>query len=142
VTIQSAQRPAGCSRAECRRTRPGAYSDLHYSRVLDEHPICGDTVIPMVERAGDRSGGNLPAAVTSFVGRRREIGLVRQCLSASRLVTLTGSGGVGKTRLAVEVAADRAGRSPMAYGWSRASGRTRTASCRVQGGCSARVVGG
>lgn len=59
----------------------------------------------MVERAADRSGGNLPAAVTSFVGRRRSIDLVRQCLSTSRLVTLTGPGGVGKTRLAVEVAA-------------------------------------
>jgi predicted ATPase/DNA-binding CsgD family transcriptional regulator len=50
--------------------------------------------------------GNLPARVTSFVGRRREIGQVREFLAASRLVTLTGSGGVGKTRLAVEAAAD------------------------------------
>ncbi|HKS98365.1 MAG TPA: NB-ARC domain-containing protein, partial [Rugosimonospora sp.] len=51
-----------------------------------------------------RPGGSLPIAVTSFVGRRREIADVRRRLSESRLVTLTGVGGVGKTRLAVEVA--------------------------------------
>src|SRR4051794_23367590 len=56
-------------------------------------------------RAGpEMTVGNLPATVTSFVGRRREIGQVREYLSTSRLVTLTGPGGVGKTRLAVEVA--------------------------------------
>src|SRR5689334_17028905 len=48
--------------------------------------------------------GNLPATVTSFIGRGREIETVREQLSASRLVTLVGPGGVGKTRLAVEVA--------------------------------------
>ena len=50
--------------------------------------------------------GNLPYELTSFVGRRREIGEVRRLLSVSRLVTLTGIGGVGKTRLALRVAAD------------------------------------
>jgi predicted ATPase/DNA-binding CsgD family transcriptional regulator len=52
------------------------------------------------------SGGNLPVELTSFVGRRRQIAEVRALLSASRLVTLTGMGGVGKTRLARRVAAD------------------------------------
>jgi predicted ATPase/DNA-binding CsgD family transcriptional regulator len=46
----------------------------------------------------------LPAEVTSFVGRRREATDVRRLLSDSRLVTLTGMGGVGKTRLAMRVA--------------------------------------
>ncbi|MDV8070716.1 LuxR C-terminal-related transcriptional regulator [Rhodococcus sp. IEGM 1366] len=50
--------------------------------------------------------GNLPYELTSFVGRRREIAEVRSLLSASRLVTLTGVGGVGKTRLALRVGAD------------------------------------
>ncbi|MFE5700809.1 ATP-binding protein [Rhodococcus koreensis] len=50
--------------------------------------------------------GNLPHELTSFVGRRREIGEVRRLLSVSRLVTLTGVGGVGKTRLALRVAAE------------------------------------
>lgn len=49
--------------------------------------------------------GNLPFAVTSFVGRQREIREVRELLATARLVTLTGVGGVGKTRLASEVAA-------------------------------------
>lgn len=46
----------------------------------------------------------LPAEVTSFVGRRHEVAEVRRMLSASRMVTLTGMGGVGKTRLATRVA--------------------------------------
>jgi non-specific serine/threonine protein kinase len=50
--------------------------------------------------------GNLPAEVTSFVGRRHEVTAVRRMLSASRLVTLTGAGGVGKTRLAQRVGAE------------------------------------
>jgi non-specific serine/threonine protein kinase len=48
--------------------------------------------------------GNLPAEVTSFVGRRHEVAGVRRLLSAARLVTLIGPGGVGKTRLAYRVA--------------------------------------
>jgi predicted ATPase/DNA-binding CsgD family transcriptional regulator len=54
----------------------------------------------------DRRAGNLPAELTSFVGRRHEVADVKRLLSASRLVTLTGVGGVGKTRLALRVAAD------------------------------------
>jgi hypothetical protein len=49
--------------------------------------------------------GNLPAELTSFVGRRGELAEVRRLLAGSRLVTLTGVGGVGKTRLAVRAAA-------------------------------------
>ncbi|WP_460359725.1 LuxR C-terminal-related transcriptional regulator [Actinoallomurus bryophytorum] len=48
----------------------------------------------------------LPAEVTSFVGRRQEMADVKRLLSASRLVTLTGVGGVGKTRLAYRVAGE------------------------------------
>ncbi|MFC9790458.1 ATP-binding protein [Rhodococcus sp. NPDC127528] len=50
--------------------------------------------------------GNLPHELTNFVGRRRELAEVRRLLSESRLVTLTGMGGVGKTRLALRVAAN------------------------------------
>ncbi|QSE85251.1 LuxR family transcriptional regulator [Rhodococcus koreensis] len=50
--------------------------------------------------------GNLPFELTSFVGRRREIAYAKQQLAKSRLVTLTGIGGVGKTRTALRVAAD------------------------------------
>ena len=55
-----------------------------------------------------RRAGNLPADATSFVGRRRELTELRQKLSAARLVSLVGPGGVGKTRLAVRMAADLA----------------------------------
>ncbi len=51
-------------------------------------------------------GGNLPLELTSFVGRRREVSEVKRLLATSRLVTLAGVGGVGKTRLAQRVAAD------------------------------------
>ncbi|WP_433274202.1 BTAD domain-containing putative transcriptional regulator [Actinosynnema sp. CS-041913] len=56
---------------------------------------------------GERSPGRhvLPAQLTSFVGRAEEVRLVGAALSVSRLVTLLGPGGAGKTRLAVEVAA-------------------------------------
>lgn len=49
---------------------------------------------------------NLPLQLTSFVGREREIEEVKQWLTVSRLLTLTGPGGSGKTRLAIQVAAD------------------------------------
>jgi non-specific serine/threonine protein kinase len=52
-----------------------------------------------------RGAGNLPAELTSFVGRRREIAEVKRGLAEYRLVTLTGIGGVGKTRLALRAAA-------------------------------------
>jgi predicted ATPase/class 3 adenylate cyclase len=50
---------------------------------------------------------NLPIQLTSFVGRERELAAVQQLLLGERLVTLTGAGGVGKTRLALRLAADR-----------------------------------
>jgi predicted ATPase len=56
-------------------------------------------------RALDVSPGNLPGATTSFIGRESEAGEVHAAVKAHRLVTLTGVGGVGKTRLATEVAA-------------------------------------
>jgi len=56
-------------------------------------------------RALDTSPGNLRPAATSFIGREPEVAQVEAALRAHRLVTLTGVGGVGKTRLALEVAA-------------------------------------
>jgi class 3 adenylate cyclase len=55
-------------------------------------------------RALDVSPGNLRPATTSFIGRESEAGEVHAAVKAQRLVTLTGVGGVGKTRLALEVA--------------------------------------
>ena len=52
---------------------------------------------------------NLPVQLTSFIGREREIEEVKQLLNTTHLLTLTGSGGCGKTRLALQVAADLVG---------------------------------
>jgi predicted ATPase/class 3 adenylate cyclase len=49
---------------------------------------------------------NLPTQLSRFIGREKELGEIRQLLQQSRLVTLTGSGGCGKTRLAIEAGAD------------------------------------
>ena len=51
----------------------------------------------------DRHLHNLPAQMTSFVGRETELAEISQALSAHRLVTLTGSGGAGKSRLSLQV---------------------------------------
>ncbi len=55
-------------------------------------------------RALDASPGNLRPAPTSFIGRESEVAELQAAIKAHRLVTLTGVGGVGKTRLALEVA--------------------------------------
>jgi predicted ATPase/class 3 adenylate cyclase len=53
---------------------------------------------------------NLPTQLTSFLGRQREIGEARQLLLDGRLLTLTGPGGTGKTRLSLQMAADASDR--------------------------------
>jgi predicted ATPase/DNA-binding SARP family transcriptional activator len=65
----------------------------------------------LTDRPG-RPRTNLPAGLTSFVGRDEELGAVAALVAESRLVTLTGPGGSGKTRLATEVARTMAGRQP------------------------------
>lgn len=57
-------------------------------------------------RALDVLPNNLPAQLTSFVGRENEMRQVAQLLKQSRLLTLTGSGGTGKTRLSLQVASN------------------------------------
>ena len=49
---------------------------------------------------------NLPQQVTSFIGRERELHEIRELLRGARLVTVVGTGGLGKTRLSLQVAAD------------------------------------
>ena len=61
--------------------------------------------------------GELPAQLTSFVGRGDELAAVERLLAAERLVTLTGPGGCGKTRLAIRAAAELADRWPAGAWW-------------------------
>jgi predicted ATPase/class 3 adenylate cyclase len=60
----------------------------------------------------DAMPNNLPQQVTSFIGREQEMAAVKQRLASARLVTLTGAGGSGKTRLSLQVAADVLDRYP------------------------------
>lgn len=86
--------------------------DLGEHRLRDlEHPEhVFQLVIPGLEadfppiRTLDARRGNLPRQLTTFVGRDAEVAEVRDLLSEHRLVTLTGPGGAGKTRLSLEVA--------------------------------------
>jgi non-specific serine/threonine protein kinase len=61
-------------------------------------------VVSEVTDLSERKAGNLPDDVTSFVGRRQATAEIKRALSTSRLVTLSGAGGVGKSRLALHVA--------------------------------------
>jgi predicted ATPase/class 3 adenylate cyclase len=54
----------------------------------------------------DALPNNLPVQLTSFLGREREIGQVKDMLNSERLVTLTGPGGAGKTRLSLQIAGE------------------------------------
>jgi predicted ATPase/class 3 adenylate cyclase len=96
---------------------PGAgLNDLGLHRLKDlARPerlfqLCGPGLaaeFPRLRSAGSPAlPNNLPAQLTVFIGRDAELSEVRALAAASRLVTLTGAGGCGKTRLGLQVAAD------------------------------------
>ena len=64
------------------------------------------TCLPSFTRSLDALPNNLPRQLTRFIGREREIEEVTRLLATTSLLTLVGSGGAGKTRLALQVAAD------------------------------------
>jgi non-specific serine/threonine protein kinase len=73
------------------------------------NPVPLAAAFPPVARSPTQTLGqlprhNLPVQLTSFIGRQGDIGEVKRLLSTQRLVTLTGTGGCGKTRLALRVA--------------------------------------
>ncbi len=72
------------------------YQLLHDSFHPDDRPL----------RSLDSFPHNLPIQLTSFVGREEEVGEVIKLLNGSRMVTLAGVGGAGKTRLAIQTAAE------------------------------------
>lgn len=95
---------------------PGAASRRLYEEVLAGR-IPRSASAPSGHPAEERRGAagaqhNLPNPCSSFVGREREMAEVRRTLATSGLLTLTGTGGCGKTRLALEVAKDLAGAYP------------------------------
>jgi len=72
----------------------------------------GAAASPQEQQAPDTSKHNLPAPRDSFVRREQELIEIKRTLTMTRLLTLTGVGGSGKTRLAVEVARDLVGAYP------------------------------
>jgi predicted ATPase/class 3 adenylate cyclase/DNA-binding CsgD family transcriptional regulator len=68
-------------------------------------------------RSVDAWPNNLPVQLTTFIGRTAEIAEVRRLVAGSRLVTLTGSGGCGKSRLALQAAAESVGDHPDGVWW-------------------------
>ncbi|MFF8104178.1 BTAD domain-containing putative transcriptional regulator [Streptomyces sp. NPDC016640] len=85
---------------------PGAGLRQAHQRLLAAAPNLNEvrqagTASPARDRDGD-----LPVEMTTFVGRETQLAEVRRLLGSARLVTLTGVGGVGKTRLALRVAAE------------------------------------
>ena len=89
------------------------------SRALREEIAAGrfplkeaSSLAPSPGKELDASQHNLPVARTSFVGRQREVVEIKRALVMTRLLTLTGAGGCGKTRLALEVARELAGVYP------------------------------
>ena len=69
------------------------------------HPDLVNEFAPL-RVSGTGVSTRLPAQLTSFVGRESELTQLRDLLAQNRLVTLTGAGGVGKTRLAIQIAAE------------------------------------
>ncbi len=73
--------------------------------LLDDHALYKPEMVPSTHKP---SHHNLPATTTPFIGRVHESAEVKRLLRASRLLTLTGVGGVGKTRLALQTALELA----------------------------------
>jgi predicted ATPase/class 3 adenylate cyclase/DNA-binding CsgD family transcriptional regulator len=82
-------------------TRPERVVQLCHPDLVNEFPPLRVTKAAVSQR--------LPAQFTSFVGRNGELTQVRELMADNRLVTVTGAGGAGKTRLAVQVAGQLAG---------------------------------
>ncbi|MEU8540792.1 BTAD domain-containing putative transcriptional regulator [Streptomyces sp. NPDC048717] len=80
-----------------------------YAELLKGSAAAGTTAGP---GTAPRGGGNLRARLTSFVGREDDLAAVRGALGTTRLVTLLGPGGAGKTRLSQEAAERAAGQWP------------------------------
>jgi predicted ATPase len=107
----SARAVSDLERGVARAPRPGTLALLARALRLDpagRAALAAAAGPPTGEPVPTRSPHNLPPSLTSFVGRAREVRALRTLVrqGTTRLVTLTGAGGTGKTRLALRVAAD------------------------------------
>src|SRR5690606_10189754 len=84
-----------------------------YRRILDgEFAGSIPRAMPAPPTWRSRGPHNLPSSLNSFIGREREKVEVHRLLHGTRLLTLTGPGGCGKSRLSIEVAAEEVERHP------------------------------
>ena len=85
---------------------PGRELQRLEAAILAQDPDLDPPERPSADHDVDADGrvGNLPAAVSSFIGRTRELSELSSLVESRRLITLVGPGGAGKTRLALEVA--------------------------------------
>src|SRR5437763_1891542 len=105
--------------ATAARTRGGGVTDLGEHRLKDfAEPVAifqlGEECFPPLKTI---SNTNLPRPASSFVGRQRETAEVAELVRGHRLVTLSGPGGSGKTRLSIEAAAELVGEFKAGVFW-------------------------
>jgi predicted ATPase/DNA-binding SARP family transcriptional activator/DNA-binding CsgD family transcriptional regulator len=96
-------------------TEPGMASRRLHGEIVAGRVPDARSVSPVgipSERTSHSPRHNVPVALSSFVGRERELVDVKRTLAMTRLLTLTGAGGCGKTRLALEVGRDLASSYP------------------------------
>src|SRR6266498_5484694 len=74
-------------------------------RSVDQLLLAREPAIPVPSETPKAVPQNLPVQLTSFVGREHELSEIKQLLTTTHLLTLTGPGGTGKTRLALQLAA-------------------------------------
>ncbi len=108
-TLAAASLPAGVG---LRDLGPHRLKDLAEPEHLYQLDIDGQTMDFPPLRSLSAWPNNLPVQLTSFIGREDDQAEVDELLNRARLVTLTGPGGTGKTRLALQVAAQRMTRHP------------------------------
>ncbi len=90
---------------DCRARHLGAYSLKDFEEREDVYQLSSDVLqsdFPPLQ-VREVKPHNLPLLLTKFVGREKEIAEVKDLLGSARLLTLTGAGGSGKSRLAIEV---------------------------------------
>lgn len=97
---RAAQLPAGLAGLARKNSFELSYTRWQYDVERLIRALEGSTTL------GEASVHNLPRQLTSFVGRGDDVAAAQRTLSTARLLTLTGTGGVGKTRLAIQVAGE------------------------------------
>ncbi len=96
--------------AQCTLQDLGAHSLRDLARPEQVYQLCHPDLLsdfsPLKSLDNPALPNNLPLQLTSFIGRERELEKIKELLDKTRLLTLTGSGGCGKTRLSLQAAAD------------------------------------